>query len=997
MQWQRYFEDPTVTRIGTEQDHAYFLPYPNADAALAGNGRDSVCKTLLNGDWRFSYFPSPYELEDAMTAEGYGESGMDTISVPSVWQTQGYDHHQYTNDQYPFPYDPPYIPLENPCALYRRSFSLSGQQASQRTYLHFEGVDSCFYVWVNGAFIGYDTVSHSTSEFDITEQVREGANTLAVIVLKWCAASYLEDQDKFRMSGIFRDVYLLHRPEQHLRDYTVYTRLMEDVALLDVEPAFRGKPQSVRATLLSADGVRLSSTEGSGILRLRIEKPVLWNAEQPYLYRLLLETEGEAVLEKIGVRDVRIEKAVLLVNGIPVKLKGVNRHDSDPVTGYTISMEQMLRDLELMKQANINAIRTSHYPNAPLFLQLCDEYGFYVIAEADVEAHGGVYQYPYDFQGINDRAEDPQYADAILDRVKRCVIRDKNRPSVISWSLGNEAGYGSNFIAAAAWVKEYDPSRFTHYESIHVKDRDVSCIDVESHMYATYEQVREAMEKPREKPYILCEYAHAMGNGPGDLEDYMQLIYRYPSLMGGFVWEWCDHAMFDGVAENGKPRYLYGGDYGDYPNCGNFCIDGLVTPDRAFTNSLREYKNVLRPLRVARTGLRSFSLRNCLDFTVLDDVADITWEAACFADGKKTLLAAGMLESPGLPPRSEHEVTLAFPIPDDGLTVVRFTAVQKQDAPFLPAGTELGFEQLVVAGEYIHAMPEGTGHAIALSETETSFVLESPRFRYEFSRVKGVFTSVRVDGRELLCAPMTYNVWRAPTDNDRIIKLAWKEAGIDRCTVRPLESEACVLEDGSVRILCTAALAPLFRQRMLTVKASFTIEPDGTLHASLDGQKDPRYPYLPRFGMRLFLPDAYGEVSYFGYGPDESYVDKRQASELGMFQSTVGGLFTDYLRPQENGSHCGCSFLRITDGVLSLTVTGKNFCFNASPYTQEELEAKAHSFELERSGYTVLCIDGGQSGIGSQSCGPELLPAYRLSQESLSCRFTLHVNKEDRP
>lgn len=991
-----YYEDPQTTRVNTEEDRAYYVPYSSAEKALAGSGKDSDRVELLNGDWKFSYFPSPDGLREEMLKPAYDDGGMNTIPVPSVWQMHGYDGHQYTNVRYPFPLDPPYVPSDDPCGLYRRTFFVGKESAGMRLYLDFEGADSCLFVWINGRFVGYDTVSHSTGEFDVTDYVREGENLLCAVVLKWCSGSYLEDQDKLRMTGIFRDVYLIRRPQDHIRDYRVKTLLRGGKAEITAEFAFRGKEQAVRASLYSADGELLQRASGTGKIRFLLENPVLWNAESPYLYRLVLETENEAVAERVGVREISVRDAVLLVNGKPVKFKGVDRHDTDPVAGYAVTREMMENDLRMMKRANINAIRTSHYPNAPVFPQLCDEYGFYLIAESDAESHGTVERYPLDWQkNYNELAEDTRFAASVMDRVRRNVERDKNRPCVILWSLGNEAGYGGNYIAAARWVKDRDRTRLVHYEpATRNGDRDCSCIDVESEMYPSRASIVEKLEKPREKPYFLCEYSHSMGNGPGDLEDYWRLIYRYPAFAGGCVWEWCDHAVQDGATPDGKKRFLYGGDFGDYPNDGNFCVDGLVTPDRRFTDSLREYRNVLRPARVSRTDdPRCFAVRNCLDFTNLKDAVEIRWSVVSCVGERETETASGTLAGLGVAPHESRSFRLDFPEPEGGLALIRFSMRQKRGFPWAESGYELGFDQFVLGGCYEPGVPRRAAGDVDLAETETEFSVSSGDFAYRFSRRTGTFVSCRRGGSEFLEKPMEYNIWRAPTDNDRNIVNEWRKAGFDRTQARVFRSSARKTPEGAV-IECELALAPVFRQRILTIRAKYTVWGDGAVGAEIAARKDPAYPSLPRFGVRLFLPASMKRTAYFGYGPDESYVDKHRACWLGLFREEADRYPAEYIRPQENGSHWNCSYVRLSGEKSSAAVFGEAFCFNASQYTQEELTRKAHNFELEPCGSTVLCIDSAQSGIGSNSCGPALDPRYSLNQEALSLRFTLCFREE---
>ena len=581
MEFQKMHENPDVLHVGTCQNRSYFLPKAPED------GEESTRVCLLNGTWSFRYFDSFLDVfpEGSEGEICFDEEDMDEIEVPSCWQNAGYDRHQYTNVRYPFPYDPPYVPDENPCGLYLRRFYMNAEDLTQKNYLNFEGVDSCFYLWINEQFAGYSQVSHSTSEFDITDLLNEGENSVAVLVVKWCDGSYLEDQDKLRMSGIFRDVYLIRRPLAHIRDYFVKTTVSDDLSHADirVEMDFIGLPD-VTAELYDAEGALLESTAGAEP-NFALENPHLWNAEDPYQYTIVFRTADEVIEQKVGISKIEIRDSVLYFNNVKIKLRGVNRHDSDPVTGYTISREQAKRDLFLMKQHNINAVRTSHYPNAPWFLQLCSEYGFYVIAEADIEGHGAAAQTGgYGMDEYADNALNPIFDKAIMDRIQRSVIRDKNNACVLMWSYGNETGWGPSFEKAGAWVREYDPSRLTHYENTYYDARghknDLSSLTTESRMYSAPEWIDEYMVDPKyTKPLVLCEYIHAMGNGPGDAEQYQQLIMKYDRFMGGFVWEWCDHAVYGGTTPDNRDIFRYGGDFGEYPHDGNFCMDGLVYPD----------------------------------------------------------------------------------------------------------------------------------------------------------------------------------------------------------------------------------------------------------------------------------------------------------------------------------------------------------------------------------------------------------------------------------
>ena len=634
----RYYEDLSVLHDNTMPARAYYMPASKRMDDLVEHRELSDRMQLLNGTWKFQYFDSIYDMKDAFYEDGYSVEGFDEIKVPSVWQMAGYDTHQYTNIRYPFPFDPPYVPQDIPCGAYVHTFDYAKDAAAPKAYLNFEGVDSCFYVWLNGTYVGYSQVSHMTSEFDVTDVLREGENRISVLVMKWCDGSYLEDQDKFRMSGIFRDVYLLKRPEKGIRDYRITTQLDSDIARINLTAAFY-EPTEVRVKLEDKNGAVVSEgvISESGESIFEIVDYTLWNTENPYLYTIILETEQEVIVDHIALRKIEIKNQVIYLNGQKIKFRGVNRHDSDPVTGFTISMEQIKTDLTQMKQHNFNAIRSSHYPNAPFFYEMCDRYGFMVIDEADIEAHGPFMLYrkadtDYNrFKRWNEKiADDPVWEAAIVDRVKLMVERDKNRFCIVMWSMGNESAYGCNFEKALAWTKGFDPERITQYESARYRNYDVTYdygnLDLYSRMYPALTEIEEYLEKDGSKPFLLVEYCHSMGNGPGDFEDYFQMIQAEDKMCGGFVWEWCDHAIAHGVAENGKTIYAYGGDHGEVIHDGNFCMDGLVYPDRRIHTGLLEYKNVYRPARVVSNDAASgeLVLHNYMDFDDLKDYVEIT-------------------------------------------------------------------------------------------------------------------------------------------------------------------------------------------------------------------------------------------------------------------------------------------------------------------------------------------------------------------------------------
>lgn len=1019
-----HYENLYILHEGTMPVRNYYIPASTAfDSPIAARENSDRLQSL-NGTWKFRYYDSIYRLQDEFYNEGYDVSGFDDIPVPSVWQMHGYDYHQYTNVRYPFAFDPPYVPKDNPCGAYVTDFDYDQNEDAPLAHLNFEGVDSCFYVWLNGRYVGYSQVSHSTSEFDITEFIRNGSNRLCVLVLKWCDGSYLEDQDKFRMSGIFRDVYILKRSEGAVYDYFIKTSCddIKDPTKAEVnidftaftgyscvEDHFSSKSETVvdkgadsnvdiEVTILDADGsicssgcvkceisaqndantnaAEIKTTASSSSITLSIDSPVLWNAERPFLYTVIIRCAGEVITDRIGIREITIENKIVYINGMPIKFHGVNRHDSDPVTGFTISREQIVRDMSLMKQHNVNAIRTSHYPNVPYFYELCDEYGFYVIDEADIEAHGPSELYYADNRWVNKAArwnepiaDNPEFCESILDRVKRCVIRDKNRPCVVIWSMGNESAYGVTFEKALAWVKSYDKSRLTHYESAQYTDGkrkyDYSNLDLYSRMYPSISEMAEYIDGDGDKPYILCEYCHAMGNGPGDLEDYFQFFDSHETTCGGFVWEWCDHAIYKGKAANGKAMYAYGGDSGETIHDGNFCMDGLVYPDRRPHTGLLEFKNIHRPARIANyDGANGIlTLHNYLDFTDIRDYLTMSYEVTY--DGH--VVTSGNIDVPSVAPHGNGTVSLGLitemqnlmqnlstingsdnsgsstaadcssiaerfndkacindMIPHRAFLRVIYKAAV--DSAFIKEGDVLGFDEIELGSQDLNkALTSDTAQNLTeqdltaqdtisatlhILETDAEFVISGSGFKYTFDRNTGNFAGIAVDGQELLAAPCDKTIWRAPTDNDRNIKNEWFRAHYDMVSERTYDT-SCIVKDGCAVITYTSCLSAPTVQPILRINAEWTVSAEGTITSRMHVTKNSEFPMLPKFGVRMILKKDMRNVNYIGMGPYESYVDKHHASWHGAFSASIDDMHEDYIMPQENGSHYDCSYVQI--------------------------------------------------------------------------------------
>ena len=1007
MSLPRYFEDPQTLHVNTTPHHAYFIPFSSTESAVKKTREFSPYFTLLNGEWDFAYFESYTHLPQDFLHISF----TDKIPVPSNWQNHGYDNHQYTNVNYPFPFDPPYVPIENPCGLYHRVFNVE-INAEKRYLLNFEGVDSCLFVYVNQQFAGYSQISHCTSEFDITDFLQQGENHLHVLVLKWCDGSYLEDQDKFRMSGIFRDVYLLEREKNYLQDFFIQMQLNQEFtkAQLHVACQFAEREQPISWQLFDPQGKLITEQKGHAF-HAEIENAQLWHAENPRLYTLILQYGSEVICQKVGLRRIEVKNGIMLFNGQAIKFKGVNRHDSDLKTGYVISREQALQDLRLMKQHNFNAIRTAHYPNAPWFTELCDEYGFYVIAESDIESHGtnAVYvespetsillgvKTEIDHDAIRQKtidnycymARSPEFNQAILDRTYANVERDKNRPSVVIWSLGNESGYGENFEQAAAWVKQRDPSRLVHYENAifqhSAHQNDTSNLDFHSEMYTSTEELDAYFaDAQNQKPYLFCEYLHAMGNSCGDTEDYFQAMERHAGACGGFVWEWCDHSPY---LPNSN-RMGYGGDFNDTPNDGNFCADGLVTADRQIQSNLLEYKNVYRPLRATlRNG--HIELKNYLDFTDAAEAISIHYQIT----EDFSVVQEGQIDDLNIAPKSTALLPLTLPATHGALQILTLTYHQKTETGLIPRGHSLGFDQIILSEQPQFTTNEFklNHQPISVSEHANSISVKAADIEYQFDQYKGTIQQIRKAGEPWLNQPADFNIWRAPLDNDSLIKAHWLAAGYDRATSRVYDYRLTE-QESAVEIIFKLGLVAVSKARILTLNVEYLIEQNGVLHINIHAEKQPHLPFLPRFGLRFFLNQGFNQVEYVGYGPTESYLDKHHATAFGCYKTTPESNHVPYLKPQENGSHYGCREVKVANSADCFTVQSHTpFSMNVSPYSQEELGSKKHQYDLEKSGSTILCVDYKMSGVGSNSCGPALKEQYRLNETEWDWAISLQI------
>ncbi len=974
------FQDPYSLHVGCMDARASYIPENS--------------KTCLNGDWKFRFFESVEELSESLDVTGI-DVGDTTIPVPGMWELNGYGKPQYTNVRYPIPYDPPYVPRKNPCGLYETSFNINKEDKAY--YVNFDGVDSCYYLWLNGKFVGFSQVSHSNSEFDISAFVQNGTNTMRVLVLKYCFGTYLEDQDKFRTSGIFRDVFLLTRPKNHVFQLKISSdvncSLNEGVLTVDVD--YVGEKFESQIKIYSPDGKLIVENSFIDQFQLHLGNPILWNSEEPLLYKVELICNGETIVQKTGFKRIHIDKGVLFINNMPIRFRGVNRHDSNPYRGSAVTREDVLLDLRLMKEHNINAVRTSHYPNAPWVYDMFDEYGFYIIAESDIESHGTATERGgYTDKNYCQIARDERFADAILDRVQRNVIQNSNHISVFMWSLGNESGYGDNFENAARWVKKYDPIRLVHFES-YINNSppylpDLSVLDVYSRMYPSLTEIDRYFNEGRlDKPYVLCEYIHSMGNGPGDAEEYWQMFDKHPGMCGGFVWEWCDHAY---VLEtiNGREKFGYGGDFGEIRHDGNFCVDGVVWPDRKVSTSLKEIKNVYRPLRVSLNG-KKLTVKNTQEFVEASKYYGL--KASLQQEGKITQtveLDFGKIEG-----KQSRCVDIPFELPDTGLVQVLIETYTKKDAPFVPAGTIVGVDQVTICDNHACCKGNCQGKEFPVPQyidNRFDVVVKGGGFEYVYDKRTACLASFKVDGKELFEKPAEINTWRAPTDNDMYIRKEWEFAYYNLQNCVTYETVVSV-EDGAVLVDTHFSISPIAMGRIVDGHIKHKFFGNGRVNIDIDAlKKDFEYVYLPRLGMRFFLSKAFEKIKYAGYGPYESYIDKRAASYFGEFDSTVTDLFEEYIMPQENGTHYGTRKIHLyCDCGKSFNVRShKGISFNASHVSQEELTEKTHHTDVKESPYTILCVDAGMSGIGSNSCGPALADKFKV-EGVIKANFSIKV------
>jgi len=1018
------WENEKIFGINKEPTHVTYIPYANAEQALRDVSESSPYYSSLNGDWKFNWVKQPSERPVDFYRTDFNDAQWKTIPVPCNMELQGYGTPIYTNITYPFVPDPPKVmgsapkgwtvtKEPNPVGSYRRYFDVPADWTGKEIFIHFNGVQSAFYIWVNGQKVGFSENSMSPAEFNLTKYVKPGKNLIAVEVYKYSAGSYLEDQDMFRFSGIFRSVFVYATPKLHLRDYFILSDLSDDFssAKLSVKAAIRNdedkksSPGTLEVHLYAPDGSLLNKnvfisqniasvaagSEQNYLLQGTVDHPLLWSAEQPNLYKVVLtlkdqsEVVKEVVSSEFGFRKVQIKDSRLFVNGKPLLLKGVNRHEVHPAYGKTVPLATMVCDIQLMKRYNINTVRTCHYPNDPAWYKLCDEYGLYVIDEANLETHG-----------MGDKlTRDPKWKPAYVDREVRLVERDKNHPSVIIWSMGNESWGGENFVAGRAAILNIDKSRPIHYEG----QNEVA--DIESSMYPSIATLTEAGEKKSYKPFFMCEYAHAMGNAIGDLKEYWDVIESHKRLIGGCIWEWVDQGVNKAIPGDttGKTFFAYGGDFGDQPNDSTFSVKGLVTSDRQVKPEMEEVKKVYQYVRIEPNDVINgkVSVTNKYSFTNLSEF-DLCWSLA--EDGK--IIQSGMSPALNLPAGQSAVVTLPFnkPMIHPGAEYWLMVSFRlREDNCWAKQGHIVAWDQIAVPFESIQRLsvkPESV-HPLEVSENNKEVGITGSTFSIAFDKAAGTISSLTYGTKNIIHSAQNgpiFNLYRARMDNDRTKErgpyIEWSKAGYDSLKYK-LESFVFKQVSDNKATLTTVTNATTRSGFETEIAISYTIYGNGFINVDAKFKPGKNDLDIPRLGLRTFLNKGLENVEWYGRGPHENYSDRKESAAFGHYQKTVSQMLEPYERPQGMANREEVRWVKITDNEnngLVITANGK-LNFTTLHYTDQDLWKAPHLYQLTPRKETVLCLDNGQLGIGNASCGPTPLTQYYIPDKPAAISFTI--------
>lgn len=1006
------WENHRIDGINRMPARAHFLTFPSKEKALLNNNRYTHAFKNLNGVWKFMFLDAPEYSPEGFFNSDFDVTKMDDITVPGNWQLQGYGKMHYSDLWYNFPINPPYVPTENPTGIYKRTFFVEESYRDKKIIIRFCGVDSAYHLWINGKEVGYSKVARNESEFDITDIIRVGEeNDVTVRVYQWSDGTYLEDQDMWWESGIFRDVELIGVPKDGINDYKVIADLDDEYknGIFKVE-AFLRTTKEVNVTFELVDAGEntvftktVVAKEGKACIDEVIADVNHWTAETPYLYKLFMTVEDdgqivEVIPQNVGFRNIRLNGETFLVNGVAIKFKGVNRHDYSPQNGRVVSREEIEKDIILMKQFNINAIRTSHYPNSYYLYDLCDEYGMYLIAETDLECHG--FELTGDYKWITD---DPSWELAYVSRMTRMIERDKNHPAIIFWSLGNESAFGCNFRKMTDVAHEMDPTRLVHYEG----DFDVESADVYSTMYTWIENpkkpylMKDIIEKSK-KPHIHCEYCHAMGNGPGNLKDYQDLVYAHDKLQGGFVWEWFDHGI-ESFTESGEKYYRYGGDFGDDPSNKDFCIDGLIMPDRTPSPGLYEYKKVIEPITTTAVDIQKgiINLLSRYDFANLDRF-NLVYKVM----EDDVILQTGFMAVPSIEARANKDITLpydlsAIKVKPGAHYYVNISYQLREDTSYASSGHELATAQfeLPLYKEGIVVRPEGI---LNVEKEHTTLHVKGANFSLDFNLVNGNLMNIVRDGMQVLSKGPRLTLWRAPISNDMEIIDKLKKVYFLHLEHEVVMNIDYHMEGNILKVEVDTINSTTNSAWHFKTKYVYTVCPSGDILIDVEGTPSGRVDLapdmLPRIGVSMHLDKSMEHVRYFGMGPGENYADSKEAAQMGLYANTVDGLFTNYVIPQENGNHMGCKWVSMTNdrGMGLLASTEGDFNFSASWYEDKDLDDAKHTCDLVKRDYIIFNVDYKQNALGTNSCGQWQLDKYRAKFEDfkLSFRLTPFNNKE---
>ncbi len=961
---QNKWEWPELTNENRLKSRAYFFEYDNSKLAKTRNRKKSNGYIDLNGKWNFKLFDNPrYVLEEMHKAP---MEGKDKINVPSLWQYEGYGKLWYTDEGFPFGINVPYTPEHNPTGLYQRTFNYKKNDGVQ--IIRFDGVESYFELYLNGEYIGMSKGSRMPAEFDITNKLNEGENFISMMVVQYSDGTYVEDQDMWWAAGIFREAYIVSRTT-NIENVNVRTDIIDEGGLIEVKLFGEVRNDSIKLLVNDAEGNEIfNGSFVKDLIKVNIDEPIFWNPENPYLYEINIvdETNNKVIPLKRGITKIEVkDDGLMYLNNQYFKMHGVNRHDEHPTKGRAVPVENMIKDLELMKEANINAIRTSHYPNDPRFYELCDEYGFLLVAEADLETHGFVYTPNFD-----QVAEDKIWRNTFLDRAERMVEAFKNFTSPIIWSMGNESGMGENFVAMMKLTKKLDPDRLVHYE----EDRLGEYADVISTMYSRLQHMDIMGKYPLQKPRMICEYGHAMGNGPGGLQDYQDVFDKYDSIQGHFVWEWTDHGVKSKV--NGKETFLYGGDFGDYPNNLNFCMDGLIFTDQTPSNGYWEYKEVINPIRVNSTkkGILDIESKFWFESHTIDFKYEIINKGEVIFEDEFTQ---------SLMPGEKLQYKIPF---KDYLLGNNEININIYEGEHL-----LGSKQVIIKGKK-NEYSELKAVKTKIKDGPIHIFVDHGDATYKFNRVTSSLESVKIGDDQIINNGPELNIWRPLIDNHKQESIGfWKPKFLELTSTHGRGIE--VVDN---KLILHKHLQPMVYDYGYSFKQTYEFKKNGMVEISIDARKYGSYDeVIPKIGTEIKVSKDFQDIEYYGLGPIENYIDSHAHSYMGVFNNTIDGLWNNYHYPQDNGNHMQTEWLSLKNkNNTEIIYFGDDLNFSVWNYSKENIENSKHIHELKKDSEITLNIDYKLMGLGSNSWGSEVQEPYRPLMEDFKFKYSMFISKK---